>query len=399
MIETPAFRHHLGSTMRSLHLWPWVSPLLLASLACSSSGPSTGSGIVSGGSSSGGQASSAAGVGASAGNIPVTTGGSGSGLNVDGGVKPDGGDVMNGECAHEAFELSRQPAEILIVLDRSGSMKEIPTGGVAGTSKWDLVVPGLNEVVTATNASVSWGLKVFPEGAGMSCAAGNVTDDIPVAVAANNATAVAAEITATTPDGNGTPTGDAINAAVTYLKTLNDTNPKFILLATDGEPSCVGTSNNAARSRTFAVKAVTDAATAGIKTVVVGVATTKADATNALNDMAVAGQMARVDSDPTATKYYLASTKDELVKSLQQITGQVSSCVFNLTSTPPDPDNIAVKINGQKAPRDPAHTNGWDYMGTGYKQVEVFGQWCDQLKAADANKVNFVLGCPGETIP
>jgi len=358
-----------------------------------------GSGVGGSSSNSGGQASSSAGAGTSAGSSDNGSGGSGSGLNVDGGTNPDVGDVMNGECAHEAFDLSRQPAEILIVLDRSGSMQEIPSGSATGTSKWDLVVPGLNEVVTATNASVSWGLKVFPEGEGMSCAVGNVTDAIPVPIAANNATAVAAQITATTPDGNGTPTGDAINAAVTYLKTLNDTNPKFILLATDGEPSCAGRSSNANQSRTLAVKAVTDAATAGIKTVVIGVATTKASATNALNDMAVAGQMARVDADPMATKYYLASTKDELVKSLQQITGQVSSCVFNLTSTPPDPDNIAVKINGQKAPQDTAHTNGWDYMGTGYKQVEVFGQWCDQLKAADANKVNFVLGCPGETIP
>src|SRR6185369_5972132 len=381
-------------------LLPWFSPLFLALLACASSDPSKGSGVGDGGHpSSGGQANSAAGTSASAGNSPIANGGSGSGLNVDGGTRPVGGDVMNGECAHEAFELSRQPAEILIVLDRSGSMREPPSGGMAGTTKWDLVVPGVNEVVTATDASVSWGLKAFPEGEGMQCAAGSVTNVIPVAIAANNAAAVTAQITATTPDGVGTPTGDAINAAVTYLKTLTEPNPKFILLATDGEPTCVGTTNNTNQARTFAVQAVTDAANAGFKTVVIGVATTKAAATNALNDMAIAGQMPRVDSDPTAPKFYLASTKDDLVKSLQQITGQVSSCVFNLTSTPPDPDNIAVKINGQKAPRDATHTNGWDYLGTGYKQVEVFGQWCDQLKAADANKVNFILGCPGETIP
>jgi len=277
-------------------------------------------------------------------------------------------------------------------------MNEVATGGTVGTTKWDLVVPGVNEVVTATDASVSWGLKVFPEGEGMSCAAGSVTNAIPVAIAAKNAGPVTTQITATTPAGMGTPTGDAINAAVTYLKTLTDTNPKIILLATDGEPTCAATGTNATQARTYAVQAITDAATAGFKTVVVGVATTKAATTAALNDMAVAGQMARVDPDPAATKFYLASTKDELVRALEQITGQVSNCVFDLTSSPPDPDNIAVKINGQKAPRDASHMNGWDYIGTGYKQVEVFGQWCDQLKAADANKVNFVLGCPGQTV-
>jgi hypothetical protein len=305
---------------------------------------------------------------------------------------------MNGECAHEEFALSRQPAQILIVLDRSGSMKEIPTGSATDTNKWDLVVPGVNEVVTATDASVSWGLKVFPEGEGSSCTAGSVTNAIPVAIAEKNAASVTGQITATTPEGNGTPTGAAIDAAVTYLKTLTDPNPKFILLATDGEPSCAQTGNGSTAARAYAVQAITDAATAGFKTVVVGVATTKASATLALNDMAVAGQMPRVDPDPMATKFYLASTKDELVKSLQQITGQVSNCVFDLTSAPPDPDNIAVEINGQKAPKDPTHANGWDYLGSGYRQVEVFGQWCDQLKTADAKKVNFVLGCPGEVI-
>lgn len=382
--------------MRTRLFWPWVSPLVLATLACSSSNATPpGSGV---GTATGGQASSAGGASSTTGgSAPVAVGGSGNALNVDGGPPPDAGDVMNGECASEAFDLSRQPAEILIVLDRSGSMREIPTGGAE--TKWDLVVPGVNEVVTATDASVSWGLKVFPEGEGMACIAGSVTDAIPVAVAAKNAAAVTAEVTATTPDGVGTPTGAAINAAVTYLKTLTDTNPKFILLATDGEPTCAAMGSNNAQARTFAVQAITDAATAGFKTVVVGVATTKTATTQALNDMAVAGQMARVDADPTAPKFYLASTKDELVQALQQIAGQVSNCVFNLTSTPPDPDNIAVKVNGEKAPRDATHMNGWDYMGTGYKQVEVFGQWCDQLKASDANKVNFVLGCPGETIP
>lgn len=378
-------------------LWPWLSPILLASLACSSASTDEnrpGSGIVSSG---GGGASSAAGTSAIAGASPVASGGSGSGLNIED-TKPDAGDVMN-ECAHEDFELSRQPAEILIVLDRSGSMREVPSGSTTGTTKWDLVVPGVNEVVTATDASVSWGLKVFPEGEGQACVAGSVTNAIPVAIAAKNAAAVTAQITATTPDGMGTPTGDAINAAVTYLKTLSDPNPKFILLATDGEPTCAATSSNTQQARTYAVQAITDAAAAGFKTVVVGVATTKANTTSALNEMAVAGQMARVDPDPAATKFYLASTKDELVRSLAQITGQVSSCVFDLKTAPPDPDNIAVKINGQKAPKDSTHMNGWDYVGAGYTQVEVFGQWCDQLKAADANKVNFVLGCPGETIP
>ena len=44
-----------------------------------------------------------------------------------------------------------------------------------------------------------------------------------------------------------------------------------------------------------------------------------------------------------------------------------------------------------------------DYTGADYRQVEVFGAWCEQIKGATAtsassNKINFVLGCPGEVV-
>jgi len=368
-------------------------------VACSASDASPGdNGGPNANAGSGGISAGSAGSGS--GNAPGNNAGSGNALNLAGGANTGtgGGDVMNGECDRQDFDLARRPAEILIVLDRSGSMKEKPSGGSGDATKWSLVVPGVNEVVTETNASVSWGLKVFPEGEGSECIAGSVTDAIPVAIAATNAAAVTAQVLATTPEGNGTPTGDAINAAVAYLKTLSDPNPKFILLATDGEPSCAGTKKSSEDARPYAVQAVTDAATAGFKTFVVGVATTKTSATQALNDMAVAGQMPRTDPNPLATKYYLASTKDELVQSLKAITGQVSSCVFDLTSKPPDPSNIAVHVNGETAPQDTTHADGWDYTSSSFLQVEVYGSWCDQIKTATSNKVNFVLGCPGEVI-
>lgn len=370
------------------------APLLLA---CSSTTDRTapGSGVEVPGVGGGGNVGVA---GASSGNPLPGSAGSGNALNVDPDTHPDAGDVLNGECARQNFQLSRQPAEILLLLDRSGSMKEKPSGSSGSDSKWSLVVPAVNEVVAATNASISWGLKAFPEGEGKECIPESVTSAVPVTIAPNNAASVTAQVMALTPEGNGTPTGDAVKAAVTYLKGLTDPNPKFILLATDGEPSCAGTSEGSTNARTYAVEAVTEAASAGIKTVVVGVATTKSSATQALNDMAIAGEMPQVSADPAAPKYYLASTKDELVRALVEITGQVSNCVFDLTSKPPDPSNIAVVVDGQKAPRDATHANGWDYIGDEYAQVEVFGAWCENIKSATANSVNFVFGCPGEVI-
>jgi hypothetical protein len=195
----------------------------------------------------------------------------------------------------------------------------------------------------------------------------------------------------TTPEGNGTPTADAINAAVTYLKTVNDNNPKYILLATDGEPSCP--SGDAAKTQ--AVAAVTAAATAGFHTFVLGVATTGGTAPQVLTSLATAGLEARDAPNPLATRYYLATTKAEIVTELKQITGVVASCSFDLGSAPPVPDNIAVKVGGQKAPQDA--TNGWSYTSPDNTSLEVRGTWCDMVKAS-TDAVQIIFACKGDVI-
>jgi hypothetical protein len=364
-------------------IFPCVAFALLA--ACSSEGPQERGGPPGG-----------------AGGAPlITTTGSTGGGNIGtggGGIGTAGAgarDAGEGNCGELHFEVERKPAEVMLVLDRSGSMKDPPTGASTSTSKWDLVVPGINEVIRGTDTSVWWGLKSFPEGTGSECAATSVTSAIDVPMGTMNGTAMTGAITATTPEGNGTPTGDALKQAVAYLKTLTSSNRKYILLATDGEPSCPSPTEAA---RTYAVQAVTDAAGAGFHTFVVGVSTTKATATTVLNQMAVAGLEARPDPNPLATKYYLANTKDELVLALQAITGVVSTCLFPLNSKPPVPGNIAVKVDGTKAPQDTGHLDGWDYTSPELKAVEVFGSWCEKIKTAGANKVEIIFGCPGVVI-
>jgi hypothetical protein len=325
----------------------------------------------------------------------TSTGGSvgvsgGAGTGVAGTISTNTGNGSD-DCGRKMFDVTPKPAEILIVLDRSGSMQDVPDGATTTDSKWSLVVPAVNQVVTDTSATVSWGLKTFPEGSGNECQASSVTSRIDVAVAPMNAAAVTGGITATTPQGDGTPTSAAINSAVTYLKTINDNNPKYILLATDGEPSCPDSTT----ARTTAVQAVTAAAAAGFHTFVVGVATSKMTATVVLNALADAGGEGRNDPNPLATRYYLASTKDEIVTSLKQITGVVASCSFDLGSSPPDPDNIAVKVSGVKAPLSP--TDGWAYTSADHSQLQIYGSWCDKVKAS-TDAVQIIFACKGDMI-
>ncbi len=336
------------------------------------------------------------GAGGSSGGVGGAFGGaSGSGLVGDGGsgagiAIPDSGVADGPDCGGQTFPLERKPAKVLLVLDRSGSMEEQPEGSTTGESKWALTVPSLNQVINDTNAQIQWGLKTFPEGA-TYCA---VTDVIDVPLAANNAAAVTSAIeTKTTPKGNGTPTGDAMKAAVKYLAQLDaagDTDQKYILLATDGEPSCVGGSETSQETaRPHAVQAVTDAATAGYHTFVIGVSTTKTNARQALNDMAVAGQEARPDPNPLATKFYLANTRAELVAAMGAITGSVVDCRFALSNPPPDGEHVGVRIGNEVVPAD-----AWDFTGSDKRTVEVTGAWCERIKSGQATAVRIVFGCP-----
>lgn len=299
-------------------------------------------------------------------------------------------------CGLQYFDVQRRPADVLLVLDRSGSMREAPEGVGATATKWDLTVPALRQVILETDAAVSWGMKLFPEGEDNgSCSAATINDTIHVPIAATNAAAVVGGIELTTPDGDGTPTGDAIHAAVRYLSGLATPDRKFIVLATDGEPSCSPSGEGQEEARPYAVNAVTESVAAGIPVFVVGVATTKDTATEALNAMALAGGASRSDPNPLATRYYLANTQADLVEALRAITGEIASCVFPLTAPPPVPDNIAVKVDGTLLPRDATRLNGWEYTSDALTEVEVHGSWCDQIKGAAAADVQVIYACEG----
>lgn len=372
----------------------WLAPLfaLISSTACSASGTAApGSSATLQGGSSGTSNTSTGGTSSSSGGNASTTGGTPGGIDVP--VAGMSGTAGEANCGHQDFSLVREPADVLLVLDRSASMTEKPKGATDTTTKWDLVVPALTEVIASTDSSVAWGMKSYPEGEGSECIVGSVTERIDVPIAAANATAVNQAILTTTPKGNGTPTGDAVKQAVLYMKTLTTSRPKFLLLATDGEPSCAGTSEGQSTAIPYAVQAVSDALAAGLPTYVVGIATTKDSASKALNDMAIAGGKPRGDTNPLATRYYLANTKSELVTSLQTITGEVNkSCVFPLKPPPPSPEFIGVYVAGEKIERDDTKTNGWAYTSADFSSLEVFGAGCDAIKGA-ADRVEITYGC------
>lgn len=309
-----------------------------------------------------------------------TAGNSGSGSGSGNAPSPDA------NCGVQTHNLNRQPGDVLLVLDTSSSMIEEKMRAT-GNTRWADITAALDDVLPATDPSVNWGLMQFP-GQGGRCTAGAVD----VAVTPGSAHAVIERYRANPPPErvNYTPTRTSILAAADWLLASPSPNPKYIVLATDGEPNCRGDSDNTTNDPK-AADALASAATGGVPVFVIGIATATV-AVRTLDAMAVAGGRPRSDSSP---KYYPADSGAEFVTAMAAISGKVASCVFSMGVAPPVPDNVLVEFSdGSHAVRDVTRNNGWDYLNGAYTAIELFGPPCEKVMAKASSDVKILFGCP-----
>jgi hypothetical protein len=283
------------------------------------------------------------------------------------------------------------PPDVLLVLDKSGSMNNMPDGtvcrgGCGANSKWAQVTAAIEHVV-ATTAAVDWGLKLFATpNNGCTVSAG-----VEVPVGPSNA-AVITSVIASAQVGSRTPTRLAEAAGAAYLATLTDQRPKYLLLATDGLPNCdPANSSTTVDDSAGAEQAVATALAAGFPTFVIGIGNTMAETT--LNQLAIKGGVPQASA---ATSFYQVGDTAGLVAALGKILGSVS-CVFNLpapANSLESTEDIAVLADGVVLPRDTSHANGWDY-DNGTTQIQIFGPTCDGIMAAKVGTVGVQFICPG----
>jgi hypothetical protein len=301
-------------------------------------------------------------------------------------------------CGAVSRGAAKLPPDILIVLDKSGSMNDTPGGQSNGgaSSKWAQVTAAISQVVMSTSSSVNWGLKFFASPNLDQCAVASGAD---VPVAPNNASAVIGAMQAQSPS-SATPTRLAENAGAAYLTSLTDRNPRFLLLATDGLPNCPpGCSGNNCTHTPNAVEsaaaeqAVSDAATMGFKTFVVGIATTgDASANTTLSTMATNGGVPRAATPP----YYPVSSTADLVTALHAIVGVAATCQFDLGAAPnsmTSTNYIDVFGDGTLIPQDPSHANGWDYTDATHNAIQVYGPTCDAITAGTIMNLTVTFRC------
>jgi len=328
-------------------------------------------------------------------------------INLDGSILGQGGrtsqaPTSDANCGSSTSSTSQLPADVLLVLDRSGSMvysiadncycdKTAQRAAQAGngtlcsdtsncTTRWQSVTSGVTTTLTST-PNIRWGLKFFssPQQGGGFNAGCNVSNGADVAIGDNSASSIQTLISTTQP-GNNTPTAAAITAAKKYLDGVTDPNKKVILLATDGEPNCASGGGGGSDSDVPATKdAITAAKNAGYPVYVIGIGPSVGN----LDSFAEAGG---------TDKSYPATSPQALADALSAISQVVANCSFTLTTAPKSTSDIAVYLDGAIAP-----STDWTYTASS-QTVTLTGSSCDAIKNGTSKTVQVYFGC-GEAPP
>ncbi len=290
--------------------------------------------------------------------------------------------------------------ELLLVVDRSGSMNEAAPG--YGTTRWLGVKDALIRVTRTIEERVAFGLMLFPAlGTVDGCSAAVV--DVEPAFAAAAAIGERLDDFDTEPLG-ATPTAASLLAARNYLRATPSTRPRAVLLATDGGPNCNAAldpfscrcsagGDTACADAAFsdpdlaaqlcldddnAVGAVQDLRDDGVDTYVVGVPGVE-NFSDVLNAMAEAGGTRL----PGATGFYLARDSATLEGAIADIGRRLSSCDIDVEGVDlVRAARLAVAIDDVDVPRDPDGVDGFDIVDA--DTLTLFGPACDALGGGGA---------------
>jgi hypothetical protein len=385
----------------SLRLAEIIIVFALAVAGCNFKPTTAGETTTGAGGAGGGNSPGTGGAGAGTGGSVVVVGTGGTGLG-----SGSGGDVgigSGGGCGQTNLSVTPLPPDILIVQDRSLSMTDDANdqpcaggsaqgnGNCGAASKWAQVIAALDPVVMQTQTTVNWGL-MFLGSEPLQCGVATAPV-VPITPSTSYAPIHAALSGEMFTGMTGTPTAGVINNAVTYMKSLTDPNPKFLLLATDGEPNCAG-GNLGRTDDAGAQAAVASAKAAGFPTFVVGIATTAdAAATNSLNTLAMTGGEAQTGA---ATQYYAVTDTAGLLTALQKILSAATPCTIPLSGVNGSLDKVAVTAkdaNGNTIQIMEDSTNGWSYTDASKTAIILNGDSCKNLQSVTYTAFQFIYTC------
>ncbi|MGD0526131.1 MAG: vWA domain-containing protein [Polyangiaceae bacterium] len=298
-------------------------------------------------------------------------------------------------CIPGDVPLTVAQPEVMFVLDRSGSMSTIFSGG---ETRWQAVTTALSTALPPVNGTMAIGALLFPSGSSMQDC--SVPAQPSLAPALNQVPALLSLMQGTSP-GGATPTADAIETAASLLLGVRAaTTARALVLATDGAPNCnssldpstctcgSGTMGQGCRGNADqcldearTVARIAAATAQGVPTYVIGLADDDGNTfSEALDAMALAGGRPLTGG---TTSYYAASSTADIATAITAIRDQVGACTFLTTSVPDAAGSITITAGTTIVPFGvDGGGSGWAWADEPNGQIVLYGATCTQVTSS-----------------
>lgn len=366
------------------------------------------------------------------GGVNASTGGNNITIN-GGGAGGDSG--FGEECARGAAKAEPAPANLLFVIDTSGSMNCNPPDGDAALgarcarfpikedatrpSKWEVTKQALLNALggLVDRPKLQAGLTLFPSGSQCGVSA---TPSVPLAALdAEQLSTIQGALDAAAPDGE-TPLAGATILSYAHLadelRAGRLTGNSFVILLTDGSETCAPTVLEPMLTRD-----VPNARLFDIRTFVIG-APGSEQARGLLSRMAWEGGTQSSEecdhsgsADDVGDCHFDVTQSADFETELGQALDRISrveqiACALEV---PKNPDGGAVdldRVNVSFIPKDEAPmrivndlshgcaegANGWQYSAD-HSQILLCGEACTSVQE-QPGELEIVLGCPTEIV-
>jgi hypothetical protein len=342
--------------------------------------------------------------------------------------------LMAGDCGGSSVEANFKTVNILLVIDKSGSMDDTPEG--FDDKKWDSLKQALDGALSATAADINFGLLMYPysdipiplDNCGARCC------EVPPSLSAINVSIgpgtdtvpdILGQLNGTSP-GGGTPTAAALSSAFDYFTVGGGSElegERYVLLATDGGPNCnpdltceadrcttnldgqcSNSSANCCMGANLGDRCLDDESVktkvaelyaAGIPTFVVGIPGTEQYSTYLSAIAEVSGAV-----NPNGPEAYYrvdaVGGVEGLRATFESITTQlVRSCDIDLAMQPLDSEKVNVYIDCELVPKGQDDNLSWEVdTTTPTGTIHLQGQVCARVQTEGAERVDVTFGCP-----
>lgn len=308
-----------------------------------------------------------------------------------GGMAGSTSDAGDTGCVAEKVEFDAQRPNVMLLVDTSASMI-IPD--ISGETRWQAIEQALfgpEGMVPELEAEMRFGLTLYasakPPGTPQDEQECPFLQESPLAL--DNADVLMKLFRAATPRGT-TPTGESLDETWRALAALPEEDfvgPRIIVLATDGEPTLCGATDQQDAARELSALAVEQAFASNVTTFVVAVGNELGE--DHLRELSNLGQGFPA-SDPK-DRSYRALDVAALAEAFRAISVRARSCVFELNGVvrAGQASGGTVLLDGASLGyEDP---DGWVLLGP--SQLALQGAACEAIRnGASSLDIRFPCG-------